>query len=45
MSFVDLGLSAALLKAVERHRGLGPLYAPTTQLTTLAGSGRGFHGE
>jgi 3-hydroxyacyl-CoA dehydrogenase/enoyl-CoA hydratase/3-hydroxybutyryl-CoA epimerase/enoyl-CoA isomerase len=35
----------ALLKAAETHRGLGPLYAPTTQLTTLAGSGRGFHGE
>jgi len=35
----------ALLKAAERHRGLGALYAPTQQLTTLAGSGRGFHGE
>jgi len=35
----------ALLKAAEKHRGLGALYAPTRQLTTLAGSGRGFHGE
>lgn len=35
----------ALLKAAEKHRGLGPLYAPTRQLTTLAGAGRGFHGE
>ncbi len=37
--------TAALLKAAEKHRGLGALYAPTKQLTTLAGSGRGFHGE
>ena len=36
---------AALLKAAEAHRSLGPLYAPTRQLTTLAGSGRGFHAE
>jgi 3-hydroxyacyl-CoA dehydrogenase / enoyl-CoA hydratase / 3-hydroxybutyryl-CoA epimerase / enoyl-CoA isomerase len=35
----------SLLKSAERHRGLGPLYAPTQQLTALAGSGRGFHGE
>jgi 3-hydroxyacyl-CoA dehydrogenase/enoyl-CoA hydratase/3-hydroxybutyryl-CoA epimerase/enoyl-CoA isomerase len=35
----------ALLKAAEKHRALGALYAPTKQLTTLAGSGRGFHGE
>ena len=35
----------ALLKAAEKHKGLGALYAPTKQLTTLAGSGRGFHGE
>jgi len=34
-----------LLKAAEKHRGLGPLYSPTKQLATLAGSGRGFHGE
>ena len=27
----------ALLKAAEKHRGLGALYAPTKQLTTLAG--------
>jgi 3-hydroxyacyl-CoA dehydrogenase/enoyl-CoA hydratase/3-hydroxybutyryl-CoA epimerase/enoyl-CoA isomerase len=35
----------ALLEAVEKHQALGALYAPTKQLTTLAGSGRGFHGE
>jgi 3-hydroxyacyl-CoA dehydrogenase/enoyl-CoA hydratase/3-hydroxybutyryl-CoA epimerase/enoyl-CoA isomerase len=35
----------ALLKAADKHRGLGALYAPTKQLSTLAGSGRGFHGE
>jgi len=35
----------ALLKAAEKHRGRGPLYAPTKQLAALAGSGRGFHGE
>jgi 3-hydroxyacyl-CoA dehydrogenase/enoyl-CoA hydratase/3-hydroxybutyryl-CoA epimerase/enoyl-CoA isomerase len=35
----------ALLKAAEKHKPLGALYAPTKQLTTLAGSGRGFHGE
>ncbi len=35
----------ALLKAAEKHKDLGALYAPTKQLTTLAGSGRGFHGE
>jgi 3-hydroxyacyl-CoA dehydrogenase/enoyl-CoA hydratase/3-hydroxybutyryl-CoA epimerase/enoyl-CoA isomerase len=35
----------ALLKAAEKYRGLGPLYVPTKQLTALAGSGRGFHGE
>jgi 3-hydroxyacyl-CoA dehydrogenase/enoyl-CoA hydratase/3-hydroxybutyryl-CoA epimerase/enoyl-CoA isomerase len=35
----------ALLKAAEKHEGLGALYAPTKQLTALAGSGRGFHGE
>jgi len=35
----------ALLKAAGKHEGLGALYAPTKQLTALAGSGRGFHGE
>jgi 3-hydroxyacyl-CoA dehydrogenase/enoyl-CoA hydratase/3-hydroxybutyryl-CoA epimerase/enoyl-CoA isomerase len=35
----------ALLKAAEKHRGLGALYTPTTQLVTLAGSGQGFHRE
>jgi 3-hydroxyacyl-CoA dehydrogenase/enoyl-CoA hydratase/3-hydroxybutyryl-CoA epimerase/enoyl-CoA isomerase len=37
--------TASLLRAAERHRGRGPLYAPTKQLTALAGAGRGFHGE
>jgi 3-hydroxyacyl-CoA dehydrogenase/enoyl-CoA hydratase/3-hydroxybutyryl-CoA epimerase/enoyl-CoA isomerase len=37
--------AAALAKATEKHRGLGPLYAPTQQLTALAASGRGFHAE
>ena len=43
--WADATGAPALLKSTERHRGLGPLYAPTQQLTTLAGSGRGFHGE
>jgi 3-hydroxyacyl-CoA dehydrogenase/enoyl-CoA hydratase/3-hydroxybutyryl-CoA epimerase/enoyl-CoA isomerase len=37
--------AAPLLKAAERHRRLGALYAPTRQLTALAASGRGFHAE
>jgi 3-hydroxyacyl-CoA dehydrogenase/enoyl-CoA hydratase/3-hydroxybutyryl-CoA epimerase/enoyl-CoA isomerase len=37
--------AASLLKAAEKHRRRGPLYAPTKQLAALAGSGRGFHGE
>jgi 3-hydroxyacyl-CoA dehydrogenase/enoyl-CoA hydratase/3-hydroxybutyryl-CoA epimerase/enoyl-CoA isomerase len=37
--------AASLLKATEKHRRLGALYAPTKQLTALAASGRGFHGE
>jgi 3-hydroxyacyl-CoA dehydrogenase/enoyl-CoA hydratase/3-hydroxybutyryl-CoA epimerase/enoyl-CoA isomerase len=37
--------TTALLKAAEKHRALGALYAPTKQLTSLAGAGRGFHGE
>jgi 3-hydroxyacyl-CoA dehydrogenase / enoyl-CoA hydratase / 3-hydroxybutyryl-CoA epimerase / enoyl-CoA isomerase len=37
--------AASLLKAAEKHRRLGAAYAPTRQLTALAGSGRGFHGE
>jgi 3-hydroxyacyl-CoA dehydrogenase / enoyl-CoA hydratase / 3-hydroxybutyryl-CoA epimerase / enoyl-CoA isomerase len=40
----SIGLQA-LLKTAERHKALGALYAPTRQLVTLAGSGRGFHGE
>jgi 3-hydroxyacyl-CoA dehydrogenase/enoyl-CoA hydratase/3-hydroxybutyryl-CoA epimerase/enoyl-CoA isomerase len=37
--------TASLLKAAERYRRLGALYAPTKQLTALAASGRGFHAE
>jgi 3-hydroxyacyl-CoA dehydrogenase/enoyl-CoA hydratase/3-hydroxybutyryl-CoA epimerase/enoyl-CoA isomerase len=37
--------AASLLKALEKHRDLGALYAPTRQLAALAASGRGFHGE
>ncbi|HSD29406.1 MAG TPA: fatty acid oxidation complex subunit alpha FadB [Vicinamibacteria bacterium] len=37
--------AASLLKAAQKHRGLGALYAPTDQLAALAASGRGFHGE
>jgi 3-hydroxyacyl-CoA dehydrogenase/enoyl-CoA hydratase/3-hydroxybutyryl-CoA epimerase/enoyl-CoA isomerase len=43
--WADAQTPAALLKAAERHRGLGPLYAPTEQLTALAAAGRGFHSE
>ncbi|HXY41497.1 MAG TPA: fatty acid oxidation complex subunit alpha FadB, partial [Vicinamibacteria bacterium] len=35
----------ALLSAAEKYRGLGALYQPTAQLSALAGSGEGFHGE
>lgn len=37
--------AAALLKAAEKYEDLGALYAPTAQLSALAGSGKGFHGE
>jgi 3-hydroxyacyl-CoA dehydrogenase/enoyl-CoA hydratase/3-hydroxybutyryl-CoA epimerase/enoyl-CoA isomerase len=37
--------AASLLKAAEKHRRLGALYAPTKQLNALAASGRGFHAE
>ncbi len=37
--------AASLLKAAEKYRRLGALYAPTKQLTALAASGRGFHAE
>jgi 3-hydroxyacyl-CoA dehydrogenase/enoyl-CoA hydratase/3-hydroxybutyryl-CoA epimerase/enoyl-CoA isomerase len=43
--WADASSASALLEAAEKHRTLGPLYAPTRQLTTLAGSGRGFHAE
>ena len=43
--WADATTPAALLKAAEQHRSLGPLYAPTRQLATLAESGRGFHAE
>jgi 3-hydroxyacyl-CoA dehydrogenase/enoyl-CoA hydratase/3-hydroxybutyryl-CoA epimerase/enoyl-CoA isomerase len=37
--------TGTLLKGAEKHKGLGALYAPTAQLSALAGSGKGFHGE
>jgi 3-hydroxyacyl-CoA dehydrogenase/enoyl-CoA hydratase/3-hydroxybutyryl-CoA epimerase/enoyl-CoA isomerase len=43
--WADAETPAALIAAAERHRALGPLYAPTQQLTALAASGRGFHSE
>ena len=43
--WADATTAQALLKAAEKHRTLGPLYAPTQQLTALAGSGQGFHAE
>jgi 3-hydroxyacyl-CoA dehydrogenase/enoyl-CoA hydratase/3-hydroxybutyryl-CoA epimerase/enoyl-CoA isomerase len=43
--WADAQRPAALLKAAEQHRALGPLYQPTAQLTALAASGRGFHAE
>ncbi len=45
LRWADATGAGALLKAAERHRALGPLYAPTRQLATLAASGRGFYGE
>jgi 3-hydroxyacyl-CoA dehydrogenase len=43
--WADATTAKALLKAAEKHRTLGPLYAPTRQLMDLAGSGRDFHAE
>jgi 3-hydroxyacyl-CoA dehydrogenase / enoyl-CoA hydratase / 3-hydroxybutyryl-CoA epimerase / enoyl-CoA isomerase len=43
--WADASTPAALVAAAEKHRALGPLYAPTRQLETLAASGRGFHAE
>jgi 3-hydroxyacyl-CoA dehydrogenase / enoyl-CoA hydratase / 3-hydroxybutyryl-CoA epimerase / enoyl-CoA isomerase len=43
--WADAITPAVLLKAAEKHQALGALYAATRLLTTLAGSGRGFHGE
>jgi 3-hydroxyacyl-CoA dehydrogenase/enoyl-CoA hydratase/3-hydroxybutyryl-CoA epimerase/enoyl-CoA isomerase len=43
--WADAQGAAALVKAAEKHRGLGALYAPTAQLGALAATGRGFHGE
>jgi 3-hydroxyacyl-CoA dehydrogenase/enoyl-CoA hydratase/3-hydroxybutyryl-CoA epimerase/enoyl-CoA isomerase len=37
--------AGVLHKAASRHEGLGALYAPTAQLSALAVSGKGFHGE
>ena len=43
--WADAETPAALVAAAQRHRALGPLYAPTQQLTALAAAGRGFHSE
>ena len=43
--WADAETPAALVAAAEKHRALGPLYAPTQQLLTLAAAGRGFHAE
>jgi 3-hydroxyacyl-CoA dehydrogenase/enoyl-CoA hydratase/3-hydroxybutyryl-CoA epimerase/enoyl-CoA isomerase len=43
--WADAVTAAVLLEAAEKHRALAPLYAPTRQLTALAGSGQGFHAE
>ncbi len=43
--WADATKAAVLLKAAEKHRTLGALYAPTRQLQALAESGRGFHEE
>ena len=45
LRWADLLGAAALLQAAEKHAALGALYAPTKQLSALAGSGQGFHGE
>ena len=45
LRWADAVTPAALAKAAGKYRALGPLYAPTRQLTALAGSGRGFHSE
>jgi 3-hydroxyacyl-CoA dehydrogenase/enoyl-CoA hydratase/3-hydroxybutyryl-CoA epimerase/enoyl-CoA isomerase len=43
--WADATGAGALVVAAERYRRLGALYAPTAQLSSLAASGRGFHGE
>jgi 3-hydroxyacyl-CoA dehydrogenase/enoyl-CoA hydratase/3-hydroxybutyryl-CoA epimerase/enoyl-CoA isomerase len=43
--WADAETPAALVAAAERYHALGPLYAPTQQLTALAAAGRGFHSE
>ena len=43
--WADAVSAAVLLEAALKHRALGPLYAPTQQLTSLAGSGQAFHAE
>ncbi len=45
LRWADATSAGALLSAAEKHRALGPLYAPTRQLEALAASGRGFYGE
>ena len=43
--WADATGAGPLLKAAQKHQGLGALYAPTGQLSALAASGQGFHGE
>jgi hypothetical protein len=43
--WADATTPKALLQAAEKHRALGPLYAPTRQLQDLAGSSGSFHAE
>jgi len=43
--WADATGAAALQKAAEKHARLGALYAPTAQLSALAASGKGFHGD
>ena len=42
--WADATTAAALLKAAEKHRALGPLNTPTRQFTTRP-AGQGFHAE
>ena len=45
LRWADATSAEALLRAVEKHRALGPLYAPTRQVEALAASRLGFYGS